>query len=170
MEVVRFGLHPDLFLTITTDPGWKEIVDNLLPGQNATHRPDLVARVFKGKLNALLKDLKQNGVLGRVVARLYVIEFQKRGLPHAHILLSFAPEHKLRGPDDFDSIVCAQLPDKITHPKLYALVCKHLLHRLCGAEHPEAGCMRDGKCRFDYPKAFAEETTATEDAYPRYAR
>ena len=164
------AISRDIFLTMTFNPQWKEVVENLLPGQTATMRPDLVARVFKGKLQALLKELKEDQIFGRVVARLYVIEFQKRGLPHAHILISFAAGDKLRGPDDFDSVVSAQLPDKETHPLLYALVCKHMLHKECGKDHPDAGCMRDGKCRFDYPKPFAEETTSSDDAYPQYAR
>ena len=41
---------PDLFLTFTCNPKWPEIVANLLPGQTASDRPDLVARVFKLKL------------------------------------------------------------------------------------------------------------------------
>jgi hypothetical protein len=45
----------------------------------------LVTRVFNLKLEALLKDIK-DGVLGNVIAKIWVIEFQKRGLPHAHIL------------------------------------------------------------------------------------
>ena len=170
MAICRHGSRPDLFLTKTCNPNWKEIVDNLLPGQTATMRPDLVARVFKGKLQALLDELKEDQIFGRNVARLYVIEFQKRGLPHAHILISFAAEDKLHGPDDFDSVVSAQLPDKKTHPLLYALVCRHMLHKECWRDHPDARCMRDGKCRFDYPKPFAEETTSTEDACSQYAR
>ena len=42
--VVRFG-KPDLFITMTCNPNWPEIHDNLLPGQQACDRPDLVARV-----------------------------------------------------------------------------------------------------------------------------
>ncbi len=38
------------------------------------------------KLDALLKDIK-DGILGNVIAKIWVIEFQKRGLPHVHILL-----------------------------------------------------------------------------------
>lgn len=45
-----------------------------------------------------------------------------------------------------------------------------MMHNECGAEHPNAGCMRDGKCRFDYPKGFNEETSANDDGYPEYAR
>jgi hypothetical protein len=39
------------------------------------------------KFNALLKDLLQNGVLGTAVADIHVVEWQKRGLPHGHILI-----------------------------------------------------------------------------------
>ena len=109
-------------------------------------------------------------VLINVVAKLHVIKFQKRGLPQAHILISFAAEDNMRGFDDFDSIVSAQLPDKQTHPLLYALVCKHMLHKQCGKDLPNAACMRDGRCRFDYPMPFAEETNTTDDAYPQYGR
>ena len=35
----------------------------------------------------MLKDLKERDALGTVEAFFWVIEFQKRGLPHAHILL-----------------------------------------------------------------------------------
>ena len=38
-------------------------------------RPDLVERVFKGKLRALLKELKEDQIFGRIVARLYMIQF-----------------------------------------------------------------------------------------------
>ena len=59
-----------------------------------------------------------------MVACLFVIEFQKRGLPHAHILLHLAPEDKLRTPADIDSIISAQLPDPESQPRLYAAVTK----------------------------------------------
>ena len=51
---------PDLFLTFTCNPKWPKITQNLLPGQTASDRPDLVARVFKMKVSALKKDLKDS--------------------------------------------------------------------------------------------------------------
>jgi hypothetical protein len=75
--------------------------------------------VFKLKLDAVKQDLVQNGVFGRVVADIHVVEWQKRGLPHAHILLILAAEDKPTGPEDFDRMVCAELPDKETHPELW---------------------------------------------------
>ena len=49
MAVMRHGKRPDLFITMTCNPQWRESQENLLPGQDATNCPDLVARVFKGK-------------------------------------------------------------------------------------------------------------------------
>jgi hypothetical protein len=46
-----------------------------------------------------------------MVARFHVIEFQKRGLPHAHILVIVAPKDKLRDPEMFDKATCPELPD-----------------------------------------------------------
>jgi hypothetical protein len=59
-----------------------------------TDRPDLVARVFKQKKDQLMNDLIVGEVLGKVVAHMHVIEFQKRGLPHAHILLILAAQDR----------------------------------------------------------------------------
>ncbi|SGZ18802.1 BQ5605_C020g09205 [Microbotryum silenes-dioicae] len=98
MAIVRAFGAPDLFITMTCNPAWPEIVNALLPGQTASNRPDIVARVFQGKLTAWLHDIYEDhgrpGVFGRVVARVHVIEFQKRGLPHAHILLILHPDDK----------------------------------------------------------------------------
>ena len=41
----NFG-KPDLFITMTCNPNWKEIKENLNPGEEAMDRPDIVARVF----------------------------------------------------------------------------------------------------------------------------
>jgi len=48
--VRKFG-KPDLFVTFTCNPKWKEITDALLPGQTAKDCPDLVTRVFYLKLD-----------------------------------------------------------------------------------------------------------------------
>lgn len=60
----RFG-RPDLFTTFTCNPNWKEVKENLLPGERATDRPDLIARVFRLKLRALLDDILKKKVLGK---------------------------------------------------------------------------------------------------------
>ena len=48
--------------------------------------------------------------MGRVAAYTHVIEFQKRGLPHAHILLIFEHESKPKSATYVDRLVSAELP------------------------------------------------------------
>ncbi|GBP12619.1 Zinc finger BED domain-containing protein 4 [Eumeta japonica] len=52
---VRTHGRPDLFVTFTCNPAWPEIVNELMPGQSAIDRHDVVARVFR------LKVKKTNG-------------------------------------------------------------------------------------------------------------
>ena len=87
MAIVRVKGKPDLFVTFTCNPKWLEIVEELLPGQQAEDRPDIAARVFKMKLDELIKDIDQRKIFGKVAAQIHVVEFQKRGLPHVHIFL-----------------------------------------------------------------------------------
>ncbi|POM80921.1 Helitron helicase-like protein [Phytophthora palmivora] len=66
---------------MTCNPNWPEIKENLRPGEKASDRPDIVARVFMQKLKTLNKDLDE-GLLGIVAARIHVVEYQKRILSH----------------------------------------------------------------------------------------
>lgn len=45
MAICRKYGKPDLFITVTTNPNWPEIKKGLLPGQQASDRPDLISRV-----------------------------------------------------------------------------------------------------------------------------
>jgi hypothetical protein len=114
-------------------------------------------------------ELLNDGVLGEVVAHMYVVEFQKRGLPHAHILLILAPNDKPRTPEHVDSLVSAQLPDQNLHPELYETVVSCMLHGPCEIHNLNAPCMVDGKCSKRYPRQFRKETVLT-DKYPEYKR
>ena len=136
-----------VFLTMVANPRWQEILDALLPHQTSVDRPDLVCRVFKLKLEALLDDLLKHGALGKPVAFIHVIEYQMRGLPHAHILVTFAPEDKPHTFADYDKLCCAELPDPSADPELYATITNWHLHGPCGAAlDPHSPCMKDGVC------------------------
>jgi len=43
MAICRHFHKPDLFLTMTANPKWPEIIHSLFPGQTATDRPDIVS-------------------------------------------------------------------------------------------------------------------------------
>ena len=68
----------------------------ILPGQTAFDRPDVTVRIFHKKLKKLLQNIKNGHYFenSKVVYELRVIEYQHRGLPHAHIVfkLSDVPE------------------------------------------------------------------------------
>lgn len=53
---------------------------------------------------------------------MYTIEFQKRGLPHAHILIFLHPSNKYPTPSDINRIISAEIPDQDTNEELYNLV------------------------------------------------
>lgn len=143
----------------------------LKPGEVPNDRTDIICGVFRLKLNALMKFVTKDKIFGVVIGHIHVIEFQKRGLPHAHILLIMREEDKPRTTEDYDKAVCAELPDPTTHPRLWKVVTETMMHGPCGTANPTAGCMKDGKCRFGYPKAYAEETTESDDnSYPIYRR
>jgi len=42
------------------------------------------------KLKVIFNDILKENIFGKVLAYLYIIKFQKRGLPHAHVLLILA--------------------------------------------------------------------------------
>ncbi|XP_034905294.1 uncharacterized protein [Populus alba] len=66
------------------------------------------------------------------------VEFQKRGLPHTHLLVWLAPEFKFRSPEDVDSIISAEIPDKHQDPICFEIVSKFMMHGPCGAANPKA--------------------------------
>ena len=86
MTIVRKYGKPDLFITFTCNPLWDDITSNLLPNQKVTDRPGLVVSVFKLKLREQLNDILKRHIQGRTLAHVYTIEFQKRGLPHGHLM------------------------------------------------------------------------------------
>ncbi|GJS18249.1 ATP-dependent DNA helicase PIF1-like protein, partial [Tanacetum coccineum] len=130
MTLVQDAGKPDIFLTMTCNPNWPKIVENLYEGQPAQDRPDLVTRVFRAKLEYLKHQLFTKHILGIVSSHIYVIEFQKRGLPRAHFLLIMTSGHKLANPDHYDKVVCAEIPEPNKHHDLHQLVLKHMIHGL----------------------------------------
>ncbi|GAU50219.1 hypothetical protein TSUD_408980 [Trifolium subterraneum] len=137
---------PDLFITFTCNPTWPEITrelnkNNLKPQD----RPDIIVKVFKMKFDLLMKDLTKKHILGKVLAYMYTIEFQKRGLPHAHIIIFLHPSSKYPTPADIDNIISAELPNPETDTELFMLVKKHMLHGPCGQENNKSPCMSNGR-------------------------
>ena len=92
----------------------------------------------------------------------YVLKFQKRGLPHAHILLTVAPEDKHICPEDVDKLISAEIRDQTTDSLSYETVTKFMVHGPC------VSCLIDGKCLKLYPKRFYNQTTFNEHGFVLY--
>jgi len=177
MALVRHFGKPTFFITMTANSHYPEIERCLYPGQQLSDRLDLIARVFWLKCCALLADLKR-GVLGPYLAHCYTIEYQKRGLPHLHLLLFLQKEGRIENAAQLDQVICAELPNPSWDPNgtLADLVKKLMIHGPCGEHNPNSVCMARKTpqspllCTKGYPKPFAACTTIREDCYPEYRR
>nr|XP_047144617.1 uncharacterized protein LOC124818131 [Hydra vulgaris] len=120
--------------------------------------------------SSYVEDIFKHGVLGKVVSHVQVIEFQKRGLPHVHILLHFVNADKLETAEDIDSLISAEIPDPAVDPELFEIIKSCMIHGPCGILNPNSPCMKDGKCTKKFPKEFNPHTVAIFNGYPRYRR
>ncbi|XP_055605588.1 uncharacterized protein LOC129753765 [Uranotaenia lowii] len=167
MTFVREYGRPCLFITFTCNPKWPEITSLLLEGQNSTHRHDITARVFKQKLKSLINFITKLNVFGPTRAWMYSVEWQKRGLPHAHILIWLQDKiHSV----EIDTLISAEIPDPSTDRLLFDIVTNNMIHGPCGNLNRLSPCMVDGRCTKSFPKSFTKETITNVDGYPIYRR
>ena len=178
MKLIMLKGKPDLFITMTTNPMWPEIQNELLPGETWHNRHDLVCRVYAMKLKMLINLIEKQGVFGQAAAVIGVTEFQKKSLPHVHLLICL--ENKLETAEQFDATACAEIPGERA-PELRELVLRHMIHSPC-IGHPTWACRKGPEddrgasapvdCRKKFPKEFCAETVKTEDeeSYPSYRR
>ena len=92
---------PHVFLTLTCNPKWPEILSQLLKGQTAFDRPDVTAQVFKARLDKLKANIRNGKYFGgsKVTYTFHVIEYQYRGLPHAHLVIRLTHAPDIDDPD-----------------------------------------------------------------------
>ncbi|KAI9083809.1 hypothetical protein K1719_034277 [Acacia pycnantha] len=65
MTICRFAGYPDLFITFTCNPSWPEIARFCARETlSASNRADILSRIFRLKLKALMNVIKQKGCLG----------------------------------------------------------------------------------------------------------
>ncbi|KAK9690194.1 hypothetical protein RND81_09G110600 [Saponaria officinalis] len=161
MSLVQKYGKLDLFITMTCNAAWPEIKEQLSAGEEAQNRPELVARIM------------EQHIFGEVAALIYVVEFQKRGLSHAHFLIILKPSFRMKCPEDFDKFVSAEIPSE-SEVHLRKAVLRHMMHGPCGQLNPECQCMKHKsamrKCKYGYPKKFMDNTSNNSEGYPMYRR
>ena len=164
--------NPTFFITMTCNSNWPEIQSQLCPGQDFTDIPAAVVRVFKRKLTLLLQTLKTMFPhAGRLLYCIHSVEFQKRGLPHAHILVKY-PNDCIH-PNDIDSVVSAEVPYDANDALLVNTFMRHNhpspnrpASKYCQYELPDGS----RTCRFRYPHPLQPETTFDPDSRIHYRR
>jgi hypothetical protein len=108
----RFGC-PSLFITFAANPKWPEIVEVIRetsPTVTSSDRDDSIAIVFKLKLDLLIHDLMHKQVMGTLAGISIVIEYQKRTLPHAHIVVIIHPDDRHKTAEDTDKLLSVEIP------------------------------------------------------------
>jgi len=125
------------------------------------------------KKKEFIHDLTVKQVLGNHIAHIVVIEFQKRGVPHCHILIWI--EHFDNTPRNIDIVISAEIQNKEYDPELDQLVLDKMIYGPCN--EPETmyqySCRKnhiDGPCQRNYPREFNSSTTLNEGCFPNYRR
>ncbi|PLW42780.1 hypothetical protein PCASD_06867 [Puccinia coronata f. sp. avenae] len=151
---------------MTANPEWPEILAKIPKGDKAYDHPTIVARVFYLKVKQLLFQLIDMKRLGTVIAYVYTIEFQKRGLPHLHLMVTLEPKDCPNTPEKIDTLVTAEIPNPDTLPRLHALIKHFMLHEPCQGRN----CWNGNSCKYGYPRPFTDQTVVIDGAYPVYLR
>jgi hypothetical protein len=105
-----------------------------------------------------------------VFSVLYTIEFQKRGLPHAHILIFLKDRTICLNPAKIDRFISDEIPDKENDPKGCDDVENYMIHGPCGELNKNSVCMDGNRCTKHFPKGFNYETTVDEKGFLVYKR
>ena len=124
-----------------------------------------------------MRDIIDRQLFGKVEGWTYTIEFQKRGLPHAHCLFILDRANKFNDTDRdeeellrrIDMVATAEIPDEEREPELNKLVLNHMVHSPC-LGRADAVCKVKGKCCRGFPKDYCDRTRVVDDAYPQYRR
>ena len=98
-----------------------------------------------------------------------LIEFQKRGVPHAHVLLTMRHDHEPRTAREVDHVVPAELPDKNDPEQRepHDIVATSTMHGPCGVLDPSKPCANEnGCCTKRSPCNFALGTVMQDEKYP----
>ena len=155
---------PTFFLTVTMNPYWIEL-KSLSRNKNIYSDSAMISLVFKQKLKTILNFINTRKLFGEVKAYVWRIEYQKRGLPHAHIL--FWTDFDTSNLQDVDKVVNVRYPlispflnDTLMINDITELINMYQIH-----SHSSRCTSKDGKCQFNYPQPISEKTKIVNHRY-----
>lgn len=141
------------FLTLTCNTNWPEITSQLRPHQTTSDRPDVVCRAFKARFAALRAKMKL--WFGPELYHIYVIEFQKRGLPHAHLIVAL--KNVPVEPADIQKVLRADIPQE--QGPLRDAVLKYMQHEHNPAREVSRCGWPQKNCQYGFPKSPTDTPT-----------
>ena len=100
----------------------------------------------------------------------YTIEYRKRCIPHAHILLFLHNDDKHPTTTKIDKIISAKISDLNKEPLVYDAIKQHMVHSPCGSINSRPSCLIENKCVKHFPKKFFSQTIVDNDGFPIYRR
>ncbi|XP_074359697.1 uncharacterized protein LOC141699747 [Apium graveolens] len=101
---------------------------------------------------------------------MYVIEFQKRRLPHTYMLIWLHHDDRPNTIEQIDDLESAEIPHKETDQAGYNGVKNYMIHGPCGQDFSYSPCMSDGKCGRHFPKRYNGHTFFDDCGFPVYRR
>lgn len=110
--------------------------------------------------------------MGQVKKGTHVIEFQKKGLLHIHILLILDDHDKFQNAADVSTVVFAHILDQNKDLILHDMIIKHIIYGKCDI-NPNAVCLHLHTKIYTnkFPKSFQEKTEWLPDmGYPIYKK
>ena len=116
-------------------------------------------------LKSMINYIVKLQVFGSVRCWMYSVEWQKRGLPHAYILIWL---HDKITSNEIDDVISAEVPDENVDKALYDIVVKNMIHGPCGALNEKSSCVAKGRCTKQYPRLLVPDTITGNDEYPLY--
>ena len=127
-------------------------------------------------MKVLVNVITKGKIFGAINCYMFTLEWEKCGLPHAHILTWLQDELHGHRVDDF---ISAELPDPEIDPLLFSTVKTQMVHGPCGSINPNSPCMKGNKCTKRIPRYLLNlimhsppihtgETQTGQDGYPLY--
>ena len=142
------------------------MVLKVLPrGVSPADRPSIVLRIFRQQVLYLTKQLINGKVpgWGPLKVIISVIEFQKRELPHIHILYILNRIDRILA-EEINKYYVAEIPNKNESPEDWKIFISFMLHIPCGSVNPGPPCFqkKKGKCDHNFSQQYCAVSSFSE--------
>ncbi|GJW57282.1 DNA helicase [Tanacetum coccineum] len=97
-------------------------------------RAEIVDHVFEMKIHQFVKYLRDIKPFGKIIAIVYTVEFQKRGLPHCHTLIWVDKNSRIQSQEDIDNYISTELPSEEADPEGHRVVSEFMVHEPCSED------------------------------------